>query len=389
MNMERSSDNKSDGDTFFAPAEKASEEEFRHEIEVISKNPIIDSIIDNVSGLLSVLNKHRQVVSVNSSLLRMLGIKNAEETLGLRHGQVFKCIHCEEAPNGCGTTQYCSTCGAAIAIVTSLENDKSDKRVCIMTTEKDGKSIDLYLQVQACPIVIDSERFILLFMQDVTDDQQRAALERAFFHDINNIIQALLTSSYHMNIKADNNTKDISNRIKNITIKLSKEVEIQRTLSSLENGDYQLAVQPVALNIIIREIQDVITNHPAAKDKHFQIADIPDIELNTDPSLLVRVLTNMAVNAFEATADGNEVKLYFRQTGNDFTFYVWNQEVIPEDIALRIYQRNYTTKKESGRGLGTFVMKLFGENYLGGKVEFTTSVSRGTAFSFTLPIYHK
>jgi K+-sensing histidine kinase KdpD len=384
--MEISSDSYSDRDTFFAPAEKASDEEFRHEIEVISKNPIIDSIIDNVSGLLAVLNKHRQVISVNSSLLRMLGIKNAEETLGLRHGQVFKCIHGEEAPNGCGTTKYCSTCGAAIAIVTCLESKKTDKRVCVMTTEKDGKSTDLYLQVQACPIVIDSERYILLFIQDVTDGQQRAALERSFFHDISNIIQALVNSSYQMNLRADANTKELTSRMKKITTKLAKEVEIQRTLSRIEHGDYNLLVQPVALNSIIQEVQDVVTNHPAATGKYLHISDIPDIELNTDSSLLVRILTNMTVNAFEATSDGNEVKIYLKQSGDNITFSVWNKEAIPEDIALRIFQRNYTTKNESGRGLGTYVMKHFGENYLGGKVEFSTSVTNGTVFSFTQPI---
>ena len=142
-------DNKdSHKDTFFAPAEKAGEEEFHHGIEIISNNPVIDSIIDNVSGLLAVLNQYRQVLTVNSALLRRLGFKNASETLGLRPGQVFNCIHCEEAPHGCGTTRYCSTCGAATAIVTSLENDKSEQRVCIMTTERDGKSMDLYVNLE-------------------------------------------------------------------------------------------------------------------------------------------------------------------------------------------------------------------------------------------------
>ncbi len=372
-------------DTFYAPAEKAGVEEFRHEIEIISKNPIIDSIIDSVSGLLAVLNQHRQIMSVNNALLRMLGIKNAEESLGLRPGEVFRCIHCEEPPHGCGTTKYCSTCGAAIAIVTSLASNKFEKRVCVMTAEKEGRSIDLYLQVQACPIIIDSERFILLFMQDITDDQQRAALERAFFHDITNIIQGLVSSSYLMNLKADANTKELNDMIYKLSVKLSKEVAIQRALSRIEHSDYQLTVQPVALNSIIREIQDVVTNHPAAISKYLRISDIPDIKLNTDSSLLVRILTNMLINAFEATSEGNDVRLDLKTSENDITFYVWNQEAIPEDIALRIFQRNYTTKKESGRGLGTYVMKLFGEKYMSGKVEFSTSVSGGTTFRFTLP----
>jgi hypothetical protein len=47
-------------------------------------------------------------------------------------------------------------------------------------------------------------------------------------------------------------------------------------------------------------------------------------------------------------------------------------------------QRYFTTKKEQGRGLGTYGMKLIGERYLRGKVSFETS-SAGTVFTFSLP----
>jgi sensor histidine kinase regulating citrate/malate metabolism len=52
---------------------------------------------------------------------------------------------------------------------------------------------------------------------------------------------------------------------------------------------------------------------------------------------------------------------------------------------MRIFQRNYSTKSDSGRGLGTYSMKLFGETYLGGKVDFTSSESEGTTFHLRLP----
>jgi len=39
-----------------------------------------------------------------------------------------------------------------------------------------------------------------------------------------------------------------------------------------------------------------------------------------------------------------------------------------------------------GRGLGTFSMKLFGEEFLGAKVNFKTSELEGTVFSLRLNI---
>ena len=68
------------------------------------------------------------------------------------------------------------------------------------------------------------------------------------------------------------------------------------------------------------------------------------------------------------------------------SFCVWNAGEIPADIAKRVFQRNFSTKAQAGRGIGTFSMKLFGEKYLGGRVDFTTSSSDGTVFRFILPL---
>jgi sensor histidine kinase regulating citrate/malate metabolism len=58
---------------------------------------------------------------------------------------------------------------------------------------------------------------------------------------------------------------------------------------------------------------------------------------------------------------------------------------IPEDVRLQIFQRSFSTKG-SGRGLGTYSMKLFGENYLHGRVYFRTNEKQGTTFTIELPL---
>jgi signal transduction histidine kinase len=106
--------------------------------------------------------------------------------------------------------------------------------------------------------------------------------------------------------------------------------------------------------------------------------------LVTDPHLVDRILVNMVTNALEATAPDGEVRVFVELGGNSVTFSVWNRRHIPEEHALRIFSRNFTTKDGLGHGLGTYSMKLFGEKVLGGMVDFSTSEDEGTTFRLTL-----
>ena len=94
----------------------------------------------------------------------------------------------------------------------------------------------------------------------------------------------------------------------------------------------------------------------------------------------------MITNALEATEEESTVKVWLEQKDNFLSFCVWNRQVIPQDIGLRVFQRNFSTKEGAGRGVGTYSMKLFGENILGGQVSFTTSADAGTVFRFSLPL---
>ena len=91
----------------------------------------------------------------------------------------------------------------------------------------------------------------------------------------------------------------------------------------------------------------------------------------------------MVTNGLEATPKGGKVTLSIESKGNAISFCVWNPGSIPEDVAHRIFQRNFSTKENLGRGFGTYSMKLFGEQVLGGSVQFETSAEKGTTFRFT------
>ena len=91
----------------------------------------------------------------------------------------------------------------------------------------------------------------------------------------------------------------------------------------------------------------------------------------------------MVKNGLEATASGGTVRLSYDGANGRHCFKVWNPGKIDDDVIPRIFQRYFSTKEGRGHGLGTYSMKLLGERFLGGKVQFSTG-DDGTTFEISL-----
>jgi K+-sensing histidine kinase KdpD len=312
--------------THFASPERVSDADLRYDILSATNNPVINALLSASGGLLAVLNEHRQILTVNNALLELLGIDNPHEVLGLRPGEAIKCVHADDMPSGCGTGKFCKTCGAAIAIVSTLVTDNVVERTCAITTNSAGRQRDIHLKVKAAPFTGGTEKFILLFLQDITVESRRAALERVFFHDINNILTCLSTMSEMFEEQDETGKKEFAHRIGQVTTRLSKEVDIQRALMKAESDDYTLLTQKIPLTNIVSELEKVAATHPAAKDKFFDInKPVPLSHITTDFSLLLRVLSNMLTNGFEASDEGDTVKLTVEERKRAFIFSIWKK----------------------------------------------------------------
>lgn len=372
--------------TYFAPAHRLDEKALVEEINAASVNPVIDGLLNSVSGLLAVLNQYRQILAINDTFLRMLGIDDAGLALGLRPGEAIGCIHRNANEGGCGTSAYCASCGAAIAMVSCLHRDGPVEKACALVVEQEGVKRDLFLKVRACPISMDNRKMILLFLQDITHQQQWEALGRVFFHDLSNIIYALVGSSEILLNRASESNREAAQRIHRLSLRLAKEVQMQKHLTQMADSDYQPMIQALTVEQIFSELHASFVNHPASKRRSIIFDDRSLLQsFQSDFFLVVRVLTNMVTNALEATDKGHSIKVWAIADDQRLRFFVWNHRTIPEKVAKRIFQRNISTKAQFGRGVGTYSMKLFGETFLNGRVGFTTSKSEGTTFCFSLP----
>lgn len=369
-------------DSHFASPQRSSQGQLCREVEVVQQSEVISGLLAMVGGLLAVLDENRQILAVNNAFLAMLGIDDPASVLGLRPGEALHCVHADEEEAGCGTARACASCGAAIAIVSSLGLDEPVERTCALRYLNHGRPEDMILSVRAQPVALGDDRFILMFLQDMTLQQKAAGLERAFFHDINNVLSSL-TSAAHL--LRDECELPLADAVCRATRRLSREMAFQQRLVGEPEAPFQFKREAVRVGRILADLESVLATHPSIGGRELLVQPCnEDLELNTDAALVERVLTNMALNALEASSPGERVRVWCVSEGDELVFGVWNPRFMPPEVSERIFQRHFTTKQGRGRGVGTYAMKLFGEEVLGGRVWFTTSPEDGTSFFLAL-----
>jgi len=167
--------------TEFLPAERFSAADVRRQSRALIDDPLMRSVVDSSKAYIAVLNSRRQIIFANRAMTDAFGY-DFEAALGVRPGELIDCNKAAVAPGGCGTSESCSMCGAAIAIRSAQSGRVQEEECRIIRTN--GDPVDL--QVTATPFEVDSENYTLFTAIDIGDTKRRRALERIFFHDIMN-----------------------------------------------------------------------------------------------------------------------------------------------------------------------------------------------------------
>ena len=373
--------------TWFLEPERASSDQLASQIALASSSPLVDAILKTWTGAIAVLNSRRQVVALNATYLALLGVEEPGAILGLRPGEAVRCVHAKEhLPGGCGTGPACRTCGAAVSILSAMEKGGPEERDCAFTVNRDGELIDSEFRVRAQALEVPPERFILLSLADVSVERRRTALERAFFHDFSNLLLGVVGACDAMDGASPAEITVAAADAREVATHIVQELKLQRALMAARPSGYDPAIARVPLEGILEGLGSLFHHHPVARRKRLRVTgNAGGVVVETDPFLLQRVVTNMLVNAFEASSEGAEVELSVVAGLREISFRVWNAGVIPAGIAPRIFQRYFSTKGNEGRGQGTFVVKHFGEKVLRGRIGFTSTREAGTTFELTIP----
>lgn len=342
------------------------------------------AFFDALPNMIMTLNSHRQVVFANKAFVSFLGHADVDELLGRRPGEALGCVNAASGQGGCGTSRHCRSCGAVVAILSAIGGTASSEDCRLLrriTTDVEG----LDLHVDASPIFIDAERFIIFSITDITHESRRRSMERIFFHDVLNLAGGIRGLTEMLGQIVPESFKSEFSILTSATESLVEEVLAQRDIVAAETNELKLNVKKTGTVDILRKLRGLYEHSPVAADRIIAIDPHSlGLEISTDERLVQRVLGNMLKNALEALPLGGSARLSCREEGGQVVFSVHNQGFIPQSLQDNIFRRTFSTKG-SGRGMGTYSMLLLAERYLGGSVGFRSTEEEGTVFFLRLP----
>lgn len=369
--------------TFFASPVRSTEKEIEARRRKVEAQTLFKKALDSLPQILMILDANRQVVYLNEEIFRIIGPADVKKLCGLRSGELFKCVHFADGPNGCGTSKFCQACGFANAVLEVQRTGAKCQREYRLTTCPSGDSFDL--KVTASPLTVEDESFTILTIDDISDEKRRQALERIFFHDIMNMAGGIQGISSMLKGKGSTQDRPLMEMMETAANTLVDEIKAQKQLKQAEKGELPVNFEELDALKVIRDAALIYRAHEVAEGKTLVEGPSPKIKFESDRTILSRVIGNMLKNALEATPDGGEVRIGCADMPDtdELEFRVGNPGAIPSDIQLQVFNRSFSTKGE-GRGLGTYSIKLLGERYLKGCVGFESSEKAGTVFHIRL-----
>ncbi|MDP2363425.1 MAG: PAS domain-containing sensor histidine kinase [Ignavibacteria bacterium] len=353
----------------------------------ISQDTIIRQMLESFPDLVLVLDNRRQIVAFNKKAETFFRNKDKIEIFGYRLGEALGCVHATEMPDGCGTSVFCSECGAGKSNKLSLEAPGSYEDECRIVVNNGGFETSLDFNVFTSTLEFENKNYIVFAIKNLESEKRRELLERIFFHDVLNTASIIFgISGMISEVKETDDFDKYSKILQNTSEQLIQEIQAQRDLSNAESGKLVIYPAEDTAKNILEKVYELYENNNLTRGKSFTCVYPPDMMIiETDHHFIIRSLGNLIKNALEAVNTGEKVSLSAYDYGENIRFVVANDGVIPKQIQLQIFNRSFSTKAKKGRGIGTYSVKLLIENYLKGKVSFISNEDEQTKFIIDVP----
>jgi hypothetical protein len=369
-----------------APGERRSADAVRAELSLLDSVPAVQRILNAMPAMAAVLNAQRQVVLANQKLVEFTGVEGPDGLAGLRLGEVLECVHSTETEQGCGTTPHCSVCGALRATL-GAQMGRAQTRTCRMVRRSNAHEEPVELEISATPIEIAGRTFTVLCAANGTDRVRRERLEYGILPQA--LVLAAEVEALSATVMSAGTAPDARQRAMSLlAVALRKFTRVIRShdeLIAAETGRLVIRRESVSARELLLRAAGELSLGDGSEGRVIRIEPASeDAVIDTDPSIVQRVLQEMLLNALEATVSGGAITAGYSVAEEHVDFHVRNPEEMERDVQLQVFSRAFTTRAP-GRGYGTYFMKLVAERHLGGAVWFQSGGGEGTTFTLRLP----
>ena len=327
-------------------------------------------ITENMQEGLLVIDRYTMVLSVNSSvgkLLKVKEVKTGESVYLLNRSEEFRDVVCQV-----------------------LEGKHEDKVLRL-----DGSEI----QVIANPVTRENKtEGAVILLVDVTEKVEREQLRREFSANVSHELKTPLTSiSGFAEIMQDGFVKDedvkvFAGRIYKEAQRLIRLVGDVIRISRLDEGGLPYQWEKLDLYSLTHDIFSTLHEAAEKQEVHMYMEGGSTV-LDTVPMIMEEVLYNVCDNAVKYNRRGGEVFVRLKDGEDAVRVNVRDTGIgIPKEDQERIFERFYRVDKShskeiGGTGLGLSIVK-HGVKTLNGRLWLNSEPGQGTEIIMEFPKHH-
>jgi transcriptional regulator with PAS, ATPase and Fis domain len=136
--------------------------------ELMNQNEFLKGLFSAIPCGVLIVDRERKVLVVNSVIERIFGVSDAAVT-GMSGGEVLRCVHVQDSPDGCGFGDHCRTCLVRKTALDAIGGQQINRNRADMELLVGGKPRNLTLLVSAAPFDHEGERLAVVVMEDITE----------------------------------------------------------------------------------------------------------------------------------------------------------------------------------------------------------------------------
>jgi signal transduction histidine kinase len=219
-----------------------------------------------------------------------------------------------------------------------------------------------------------------------TSDRLKSAFLANMSHEIRTPLNAIVGFS---RIIAETEDADERNEYYSIVeennerlLKLINEI---LDLSKIEADMVELSIRPISMHVLCTEIGQTFQYRCGEQVQLIHDPSDPSLMAMADNSRVFQIVSNLINNSLKFTPQG-AIHYGYRQKDHFIEVYVRDTGGgIPEEKLRKIFDRFVKgNEMAQGSGLGLAICKMLVEK-MGGQIQVTSEVGKGSTFSFTLP----